>query len=89
MNLRQKDVESLIEVCLGYLREEQNSVNTEARGILHGYADAVPVQSQTQARKEYEKQVSYHRIEADKFLRENPAFDEFIRLIRAGVISLH
>jgi hypothetical protein len=44
-------------------------------------------------REEAEKQIGYHRDQADKadravaFLRENPAFDEFVRLVRAGVIQ--
>jgi hypothetical protein len=44
-------------------------------------------------REESEKRVGYHREQADKhdrgaaFFRENPAFDEFIRLIRAGAIQ--
>jgi hypothetical protein len=43
-------------------------------------------------REESEKQVGYHRAEADKydraiaFFRENPAFDEFVQLVRSGVI---
>jgi hypothetical protein len=44
-------------------------------------------------REEAEKQVGYHRSEAYKahqavaFLRDNRAFDEFVRLVRAGVIQ--
>lgn len=44
-------------------------------------------------REEAQKSVGYHREQADKadraiaFLRENPAFDEFVRLVRAGVIQ--
>ena len=39
-------------------------------------------------------ELAYHRREAAKleeaacFLRENPAFDKFIRLVRTGGISL-
>jgi hypothetical protein len=45
-------------------------------------------------REEAEIRVGHHRQEADKadraasFFRENPAFDEFIRLIRSGSISI-
>ena len=44
-------------------------------------------------RDEAEKSVGYHRSQAEKhdraiaFLRENPAFDEFVRLVRAGIIQ--
>ena len=45
-------------------------------------------------REEAEEQVGYHRIQADKqdraaaFFREHPEFDEFIQLIREGVIVI-
>ena len=45
-------------------------------------------------REEAEERVGYHRIQADKqdraaaFLREHPEFDEFIQLIRSGVIGI-
>lgn len=45
-------------------------------------------------REEAEKSVGYHREQADRFdraaafFRENRAFDEFIQLIRSGVIRL-
>lgn len=45
-------------------------------------------------REESEKHADLHRKEADKreraaaFFRDNPAFDEFIQLIRSGVISI-
>jgi hypothetical protein len=45
-------------------------------------------------REEAEVRVGYHRSEADKndraaaFFRENPVFDEFIRLIRSGAINI-
>lgn len=85
---------------------EQYNVVTEARGILHDYENAVgrscgsgplgyeKATTHPSLREEAEKQVGYHRIEADKadraarFLRENPAFDEFIQLIRQGAISI-
>ena len=44
-------------------------------------------------REQAEKNVGYHRMEADKhdraaaFFRENPAFDEFIQLVRSGAIQ--
>ena len=40
-----------------------------------------------------EQKVGYHRSEADKadraaaFFRENPAFDDFIQLVRSGAIQ--
>lgn len=45
-------------------------------------------------REEAEKNVGYHRDQADKhdravaFFRDNPAFDEFIQLIRSGAIQI-
>lgn len=48
----------------------------------------------TTLREETEKNASYHRQQADKqewassFFRENPAFDEFILLIRSGAVSI-
>lgn len=45
-------------------------------------------------REQAEKNIGYHRIEADKadraaaFFRGNPAFDEFIQLIRQGAIQI-
>jgi hypothetical protein len=44
-------------------------------------------------REQAEKNVGYHRAEADKhdraaaFFRENPAFEEFIQLVRSGAIQ--
>jgi hypothetical protein len=55
--------------------------------------DGCAVRSPTQ-REQAEKNVGFHREQADKadraaaFFRENPAFDEFIQLIRSGVIGL-
>jgi hypothetical protein len=48
----------------------------------------------TTNREEAEKQVGYHRdqaeraVEAAAFFRENPAFDEFIQLVRIGAIQI-
>jgi hypothetical protein len=45
-------------------------------------------------REESEKAIGYHRSQADRadkalaFFRANPAFDEFIRLIRSGIIKI-
>ena len=45
-------------------------------------------------RAEAEQRVGYHRSQAEKhdqaaaFFRENPAFDQFIRLIRSGAIQI-
>lgn len=45
-------------------------------------------------RGEAEQKVGFHRDQAEKadqaaaFFRENPAFDEFIRLIRSGAIQI-
>lgn len=44
-------------------------------------------------REQAEKNVGYHRDQADKndralaFFRENPTFDQFIQLVREGVIQ--
>lgn len=45
-------------------------------------------------REEAEQQGGFHREQANKcdmaaaFFRENPAFDEFIRLIRSGAVQI-
>ena len=45
--------------------------------------------------EQHEKQAVYHREEAAKNLRAtdffhlNPAFDEFVRLVREGIIKLY
>ena len=57
-------------------------------GDTCGVAEARP-----SLRSQAEQQVGYHRQEADKhdraaaFFRENPAFDEFIQLVRSGAIQ--
>lgn len=44
-------------------------------------------------REEAEKQIGYHREQADRFdlaaafFREHPEFDEFVRLVRSGAIQ--
>ena len=62
--------------------------------IEQGYApDRVNYRGPLQ-RELAEKSVGYHRAEADKadraaaFFREHPEFDEFIGLIRAGVVQI-
>jgi hypothetical protein len=58
------------------------------------YGDECKLAEPFTLRGEAEQKVGYHRTEADKadqaaaFFRENPAFDEFIRLIRSGAIQL-
>jgi hypothetical protein len=67
----------------------QNAVQTPYYGDQCTTAESRP----TTLREEAEKQIGYHREQADKldraaaFLRDNPAFDEFVRLVRAGVIQ--
>ena len=45
-------------------------------------------------RQEAEERVGYHRTQADKhdlaaaFFRENPAFDQFLQLVRGGAIQI-
>jgi hypothetical protein len=63
--------------------------NYDTCGIMAGKAAYKPPSLREQA----EKSVGYHRSEADKhdravaFFRENPAFDEFIQLVRSGAIQ--
>ena len=58
------------------------------RGDTCGGEEASP-----SIRRQAEQQVGYHRTQADKwdraavFFRENPSFDEFIQLVRSGVIQ--
>ena len=55
---------------------------------------ACPPQNAPSLALQAEMERDYHQREAAKleeaaaFLRENPAFDKFVRLVRAGVISL-
>jgi hypothetical protein len=62
----------------------------------YDYTQANAVQGTTRTftlKEEAEKRFMDHRQSADKaeraivFLSENPAFDEFVRLVRAGVIQ--
>lgn len=79
--------------------------NQQAKSYVNtAYDQIMGIQAQTNAkmaydkrpslREESEKQVGYHRAEADKldhaiaFFRDNPAFDEFVQLVRSGVISI-
>lgn len=66
-------------------------------GMSHAPVEEVlacPPQKAPSLALQAEMELAYHRREAAKleeaacFLRENPAFDKFIRLVRAGVISL-
>jgi hypothetical protein len=81
----------------GNFAQQQNATPTpssyygdEARGAIGGCTQ----EARPSMRSEAEQQVGYHRERADKadraaaFFRENPAFDEFIQLIRAGVIQI-
>ena len=64
----------------------------ETRSYI-GQAQAVG-RARLSLREEAEKQVGEHRAQADRadraaaFFREHPEFDEFIQLIRAGVIGV-
>jgi hypothetical protein len=59
---------------------------------LQGYSPAC--ERKPTLREESEKAIGYHRSQADRadtalaFFRANPAFDEFIRLIRSGIIQI-
>ena len=79
--------------------DQQQMAGQAVRGIGNAVnRDCYDTQVQTSyrlptLREEAEKQIGYHREQADKadraiaFLRDNPAFDEFVRLVRAGVIQ--
>lgn len=52
-----------------------------------------PAEPNPSMRSKAEQKVGYHRAQAEKhdraaaFFRENPAFDEFIQLVRSGAIQ--
>jgi hypothetical protein len=85
-------------------RNEDNCANAETAyqaqtprrnipGIAGMYSDEGTLRRPSN-REEAEHQVGYHRLQADRhdkaaaFFRENPAFDQFIQLIREGAISI-
>jgi len=79
-------------------RAEQEAVNRQAYAPMEqqqviGCAMAMGTRRPS-LREEAEQQVGYYRSEADKkdraaaFFREHPEFDEFIQLIRSGVIGI-
>ena len=61
---------------------------------LGGCGAATTSRKPLSLRQEAEKNVGYHREQADKhdraaaFFRENPAFDQFIQLLRSGAIQI-
>jgi hypothetical protein len=64
-----------------------------AQGAYYGESPS-PVCGPLTNREQAEKNVRYYREQADRhdraaaFFRDNPAFDEFIQLIRAGAIQI-
>jgi hypothetical protein len=75
-----------------------NNLNQAQAGVCPApsayYGDCCAASEPFTLRGEAEQKVSYHRTQAEKadqaaaFFRENPAFDEFIRLIRNGSIQI-
>lgn len=81
------------------LREEQLYANAKTAYNPNTCADQVQgiglaSERRPTLREEAEKNVGFHRSQADKadraaaFFREYPEFDEFIQLIRSGVIGI-
>jgi hypothetical protein len=72
-------------------REMSSGCNQKAQAIGMGITGQI---SRPSLREEAEQQVGFHREQADKqdraaaFFREHPEFDEFIQLIRGGVIGI-
>lgn len=81
-----------------YHPQEQEAPQSHfVTGMSHAPVEEVlacPPQNAPSLALQAEMELAYHRREAAKleeaaaFLRENPAFDKFIRLVRTGVISL-
>ena len=75
------------------MREKQQAFNARYGDTCNQASPAGHPYSAPTLRDEAEKQVGYHREQADKhdraaaFFRENPAFDEFIQLLRSGAIQ--
>jgi hypothetical protein len=82
-------------------KAKQEAANQESSGAIrsgtqpyYGAQCGQAVQAKRPSlREEAEHGVGYHRTQADKhdraaaFLREHPEFDEFVQLVRAGVIQ--
>ena len=89
------DVNAKMQAEKAYYANNLNQAQTPAPSSYYG--DTCGVQAgiprHWSMRDEAEKQVGYHREQADKhdraaaFFRENPAFDEFIQLVRSGAIQ--
>jgi hypothetical protein len=66
-----------------------NDVKTCGKAVAGGGGYYQPPTLRDQA----EKQIGYHREQADKydraaaFFRDNPALDEFVQLVRSGAIQ--
>lgn len=77
-------------------RAAENLMKSNFGGTIAGTAKADSNMAyRPSARDEAEKASFYHADLAQKasqaadFLRENPAFNEFVRLLRSGAIQLH
>jgi hypothetical protein len=77
--------------------EEQIAAQMQAAKVQADCAHNVSENATTRRktlREESEESVVYHQREAERrnraaaFFRENPAFDEFLQLIRAGTIQI-
>lgn len=63
-----------------------NAPVEQARAYPPQYTPSLAAQAEIE--RDYHQREAAKLEEAAAFLRENPAFDKFVRLVRAGVISL-
>jgi hypothetical protein len=80
-----------------YEREQREKLQAQTQQVNYGdtcgKASPADHPHAFSMRHQAEKQVGYHREQADRndraaaFFRENPAFDEFIQLVRQGIIQ--
>lgn len=76
-------------------RAAENLMQSQAVGLAGKALDTRNGEYRPSAREEAEKASYFHAEKAQKasqaadFLRENPAFNEFVRLLRVGAIQLY
>lgn len=78
-----------------WIRDARNKERDEKLSALAGCcAQQTTSPYRPTIREEHEKSFAHHNEQLNKheraiaFFRENPAFDEFVRLIRQGVIQI-
>lgn len=80
------DIPAPVQVDPRVMRESDTCSSAQASGPNEKYRTP-------SMRETAEKAVGHHREQAEKcdraaaFFRENPAFDEFIQLVRSGIIQ--